>query len=202
MFSNFLYTIIILNLNILSIFVCTWLSGFYYTVCFVYLTYLIVLYNVDVSIKHTQYTVYFILLKPLFTVVLMHKSCKPYIYSYVNCVQNLRMVGPFAFQNLKKLRSGRRLTYSRRSRALRVQCNIEEVKVFESLRDMRVDPDLDAPAPPPPSSSRRSNQSEVALRAPLTLYINHNKGQFYQFITLRFSFIILSKITIQDISVT
>lgn len=63
---------------------------------------------------------------------------------------------------------GRRLTYVWRSRALWVQCNIEEVKVFESLRELRVDPDLDAPAPPPPpSSSRRSNPSDVVLRAPL-----------------------------------
>lgn len=62
--------------------------------------------------------------------------------------------------------SGRRLTYVWRSRGRRVQCNIEEVKVFESLRDLRVDPDLDAPAPPPPPS-RRSNPSDVVLRAPL-----------------------------------
>lgn len=61
-------------------------------------------------------------------------------------------------------RSGRRLTYVWRSRAQRVQCNIEEVKVFESLRELRVDPDLDAPAPPSPPR-RRSNPSDVLLRA-------------------------------------
>lgn len=70
-------------------------------------------------------------------------------------------------ENHTKQKSRRLLTYVWRSRVLWVQCNIEEVKVFESLRDLRVDPDLDAPAPPPPPSSRRSNPSDVALRAPL-----------------------------------
>lgn len=48
--------------------------------------------------------------------------------------------------------SGRRLTLVWRTYVLRVQCNIEEVKVFESLR---VDPDLDAPAPSSPSHRRQ-----------------------------------------------
>lgn len=74
--------------------------------------------------------------------------------------------------------SGRRLTYVLQSRVRWVQCNIEEVKVFESLWELRVDPDLDTPAPspqppPPPPPPRRSNPSDVVLRAPPQSLIYH-----------------------------
>lgn len=94
--------------------------------------------------------------------------------------------------NYPKKYSGRRLTYVWRSRGRRVQCNIEEVKVFESLWELRVDPDLDAPAPPPPPS-RRSNPSDVVLRAVRSLHI------FLYFASLTGTSVLTTALFVQDL---
>ncbi|KPJ12295.1 hypothetical protein RR48_11551 [Papilio machaon] len=81
--------------------------------------------------------------------------------------QQFFVLAQWAVNYPKQCIGGRRLTYFWRSRGRRVQCNIEEVKVFESARELRLDPDLDGRAPPPPRLRRDAVPRPPSPRVPL-----------------------------------